>query len=167
MDVTLTHGPVKSETLPPLSMEERVDRLENQVWELRSKVNKLSGSTKKSPAPTLRIRSGNLTGIWVFFSRIGGLLGLGIMAFLSLIRSWSWLRRGLILLLGGAILFSNGWLPFSSVWFFGGVFERFVILLLAGVWWYMFVGGNFRRPWVKATHQKGRRFFGWFRSRAS
>ncbi|RLT18163.1 MAG: hypothetical protein DWI28_05060 [Planctomycetota bacterium] len=167
MDTLLTHDTANPETVRPLSMEERVDRLEDQVWELRSKINKLSHPNRPTPVPVPKARQVDLSSVWVFLSRVGSLLGLWIMAFLGLIRSWSWLRRGLVLLLGGAILFSNWWLPFSGVWFLGSVFERLVILLLAGVWWYLFVGGNIKRPWDKAMPKKGSRFFGWFRSRAS
>ncbi len=167
MDEHLTPGAANSETIQPFSIEERVGRLEDQVWELRSKINKLSYPSKTSHYPSPLIRPTGFAPVMLFLAKVGGWLGIWIMALLRPFRSWSWLRRGLVLVLGGAILLSNWWLPLSGIWFLGNLLERLVILLLAGVWWFLIMGGKISPPWNNPIQQKGSRFFRWFSSRAS
>ncbi len=48
-----------------------------------------------------------------------------------------WVRNMVFGSLTMAILFSDWWLPFSSVWILGALWERTVILLMAGMWWWL------------------------------
>lgn len=48
-----------------------------------------------------------------------------------------WVRNILLCLLTFGILFSDWWVPMSSVWVLGPIWERIVLLGLAGIWWWL------------------------------
>lgn len=48
-----------------------------------------------------------------------------------------WVRNILLCILTFGILFSDWWVPMSSVWVLGPIWERLVLLVLAGVWWWL------------------------------
>jgi len=177
MEPTVNTSAPDDGSLRSLSVEDRIDRLESQVWELRlllrgsevgtngqkssqatkDQLAKASPDSKKSPPIALDS----------FLSPINSVFRNWVLIPLGIIQSISWLRRMLILVLGAAILLSNWWLPLTSFWILGGIFERLVILVLAGIWWYLIVGGwsPFFRDKKRNLGKVGSK--GWFGSRAS
>jgi hypothetical protein len=171
-----TSGP-SDESLRFLSVEDRIDRLESQVWELRSLLRaaevgthgqKASQANKSQLAKTSPdSKTSASLALDSFLSPINSFFRNWILIPLGIIQSISWLRRMFILALGAAILLSNWWLPLTSFWILGGIFERLVILVLAGIWWYLIAGA-----WSPFFRDKKRNLTkagsnGWFGSRAS
>ena len=175
MDISVTNSGPNDGSASSLSVEDRVDRLESQLWELRSLLRAsgiVKGAQKDSHAITGNLEKVSPKGqpshsIERWFSPFIPFVRNWVLGPLGIIRSVSWLRRMTILVLGAAILLSNWWLPLTSFWILGGIFERLVILVLAGIWWYLLVGGwsPFFRDKRRTLGKTGSTW--WFGSRAS
>ena len=177
MDPFVNDSNPENERIGSFTVEDRIDRLESQVWELRAL---LHASGQGTPPPNdLQPASNRLSNLTrnpggkpssslekVLFP-INRFMRNWVLAPLGFVQSISWLRRTFLLLVGGAILLSNWWLPFSGVWVVGGIFERVVILVLAGIWWYMVLGARSHFPREKKRYFAKPSPTGWFGSRAS
>lgn len=137
-------------------IEDRLDHVEKEIRQLREEISRPGILTLpeaalfslKSPAPQIAADLSHPSGYQAVLS--WGLdiarWALSIAARLLRFCLVPWVRNIVFGFLTMAILFSDWWLPFSGIWILGALWERTVLLLMAGVWWWLLAMYFAERP---------------------